>query len=180
MTTTSSSLRCRKFCSVSACGLPAKDSALDYSPRPAAPACTSTARTVSLDLCAWLSPESIALNAQPQLAAACGRLERSEGNHGPGNPYARHSMDRGPRRLATRWPIGYWKGSGLALLLDVIAATLSGGAGTLAHFQLPPSGSGERVRYPGERVLETRHDSWAELRWSCPSGAKCRLSLAPA
>lgn len=94
MTTTSSSLRCRKFCSVSACGLPAKDSALDYSPRPAAPACTSTARTVSLDLCAWLSPESIALNAQPQLAAACGRLERSEGNHGPGNLYARHSMDR--------------------------------------------------------------------------------------
>jgi 3-dehydro-L-gulonate 2-dehydrogenase len=98
-------------------------------------------------------------------------------------------------------PIGYWKGSGLALLLDLMAAMLSGGqathqiptdperenglsqvfiainltaldqnslAGRLADqiadqiiesVQLPRHPTGERVRYPGERVLQTRKEN---------------------
>ena len=97
-------------------------------------------------------------------------------------------------------PIGYWKGSGLALLLDLICTTLSGGSAThqipdeperetgqsqvfiaidpaglpsdrpastiadeiIASFQLPKSGPGARIRYPGERVLETRMQNLAE------------------
>ena len=96
-------------------------------------------------------------------------------------------------------PIGYWKGSGLALMLDLLAALLSGGlatyqipaeseretnlsqvfialdpapmeqAGTLdrladqivEHFQSSVTG-GERVRYPGERVLQTRSENLAK------------------
>ena len=96
-------------------------------------------------------------------------------------------------------PIGYWKGSGLALMLDLLAALLSGGlathqipaeseretnlsqvfialdpapmeqAGTLdrltdqivEHFQSSVTG-GERVRYPGERVLQTRNENLAK------------------
>lgn len=90
-------------------------------------------------------------------------------------------------------PAGFWKGSGLALLLDMIAAILSGGRATCevptdpeeetglsqmfiacdpSAFSAPdvidgiaqriiedlhrPSSTGERVRYPGERTLETR------------------------
>jgi 3-dehydro-L-gulonate 2-dehydrogenase len=79
-------------------------------------------------------------------------------------------------------PIGYWKGSGLALMLDLLAAGLSGGQATheiamdperetglsqafiafahvapiadavLAHVRGP---NGD-ARYPGERVLEAR------------------------
>jgi len=94
-------------------------------------------------------------------------------------------------------PIGYWKGSGLALLLDLLAAMLSGGlathqipgdperetglsqvfiainlsaldqndlAGQLAdqiigNLTSPPTSAAERVRYPGERVLETRQEN---------------------
>jgi 3-dehydro-L-gulonate 2-dehydrogenase len=97
-------------------------------------------------------------------------------------------------------PIGFWKGSGLALLLDLIGATLSGGCAThqivpkpeletklsqmfiainptafsendpsrnvadeiIAHFQLSQSTGAARVRYPGERVLETRKQNLAE------------------
>ena len=81
-------------------------------------------------------------------------------------------------------PIGYWKGSGLSLMLDLLAAGLSGGRATheiatepereagvsqvfiafehaeaiadavLAHVR----GAGD-VRYPGERVLTTRANS---------------------
>jgi 3-dehydro-L-gulonate 2-dehydrogenase len=101
-------------------------------------------------------------------------------------------------------PIGFWKGSGLALMLDLLAATLSGGKAThqitadpdrenglsqvflafeasalngssqnpgrgtsriadqiIEHFQLPPHSTGERVRYPGERVLARRKDNLA-------------------
>lgn len=97
-------------------------------------------------------------------------------------------------------PIGYWKGSGMALVLDIVAALLSGGYAT---FQIPPDteketrlsqvfiaidpnsvGPGgaegniadqiveylrssspvgrEQVRYPGERVLQTRKESLAK------------------
>jgi 3-dehydro-L-gulonate 2-dehydrogenase len=79
-------------------------------------------------------------------------------------------------------PAGYWKGSGLALMLDLLAAGLAGGQATheiateperetglsqtfiafahvepvadavLAHFQ----STARDARYPGERVLETR------------------------
>jgi 3-dehydro-L-gulonate 2-dehydrogenase len=91
-------------------------------------------------------------------------------------------------------PIGYWKGSGLALLLDLMAAMLSGGQAShqierdseretgisqcfiamnvaaldqngvanqiaeqiIESVRLPNHQSGARVRYPGERVLQTR------------------------
>jgi 3-dehydro-L-gulonate 2-dehydrogenase len=108
-------------------------------------------------------------------------------------------------------PIGFWKGSGLALMLDLLAALLSGGKAScqiepiperetrvsqvfiaidpscfnstsnsipgspsdstdatsrvadqiVEHFQLPPHTSGERVRYPGYRVLQTRTENLA-------------------
>lgn len=101
-------------------------------------------------------------------------------------------------------PIGYWKGSGLALLLDLMAAMLSGGEAThqiptdperenglsqvfiaidltaldqnslaagladqiadqiIGSLQLPAHPISERVRYPGERVLETRKENLAQ------------------
>jgi 3-dehydro-L-gulonate 2-dehydrogenase len=79
-------------------------------------------------------------------------------------------------------PIGYWKGSGLSLMLDLLAASVSGGQAThqiatdperetglsqmfvtfahvepiadavLAHFH----GAAHDARHPGERTLETR------------------------
>jgi 3-dehydro-L-gulonate 2-dehydrogenase len=96
-------------------------------------------------------------------------------------------------------PIGFWKGSGLALMLDLVAALLSGGKAThqiateperenglsqvfialdasslnpnhtasriadqvIEYFQLPPNSAGERVRYPGQRVLATRKENLA-------------------
>jgi 3-dehydro-L-gulonate 2-dehydrogenase len=110
-------------------------------------------------------------------------------------------------------PIGYWKGSGLALLLDLIAATLSGGHATyqipvdpeletglsqvfiainltaldqdnlaakvanqiIESVQMPAPLTGESIRYPGERVSQTRRENleqgipveqsaWEELR----------------
>ena len=94
-------------------------------------------------------------------------------------------------------PIGYWKGSGLALMLDMVGALLSGGCAThqipadteretnlsqvfiavdpssvdragtsvsvadeiVKHLQ-PPAARGQ-VRYPGERVLQTRKENMA-------------------
>jgi 3-dehydro-L-gulonate 2-dehydrogenase len=94
-------------------------------------------------------------------------------------------------------PIGYWKGSGMALLLDMVGVVLSGGCAThqipadperetrlsqvflaidprtvgpsgagmsltdqiVEHLQSPPHAAGGRVRYPGERVLETREEN---------------------
>jgi 3-dehydro-L-gulonate 2-dehydrogenase len=87
-------------------------------------------------------------------------------------------------------PIGYWKGSGLSLVLDMMAALLAGGRAThqieqdleretglsqvFIAFALPSDGAarladeivehvkggdGERVRYPGERTLETRREN---------------------
>jgi 3-dehydro-L-gulonate 2-dehydrogenase len=94
-------------------------------------------------------------------------------------------------------PIGYWKGSGLALLLDLMAAMLSGGQAThqiardsehetglsqcfiainvaaldennlanqiadqiIESVRLPRHKSGEQVRYPGERVWQTRTEN---------------------
>jgi 3-dehydro-L-gulonate 2-dehydrogenase len=97
-------------------------------------------------------------------------------------------------------PIGYWKGSGLALLLDVVAALLSGGCATfqipadpeketrlsqvfiaidpqtlgqgndgasltdqiMQHLHLSAPREGGPVRYPGERVLQTRKENLAK------------------
>jgi 3-dehydro-L-gulonate 2-dehydrogenase len=96
-------------------------------------------------------------------------------------------------------PIGFWKGSGLSIMLDVIAAALSGGRAThqmsadplqetelsqvFIAFDISGLGdageatrmadhiiehlhatvtSGEQVRYPGERTLETRKRNLAE------------------
>lgn len=96
-------------------------------------------------------------------------------------------------------PVGFWKGSGLALVLDAAAAMLSGG---LATHQIPadplretglsqlflaidpgaldaaeraetvvdeivrhlvaPESSGEEIRFPGQRTLETRRRSMRE------------------
>jgi 3-dehydro-L-gulonate 2-dehydrogenase len=91
-------------------------------------------------------------------------------------------------------PIGYWKGSGLSLVLDMMAALLSGGRAThqieqdleretglsqvFIAFAPPAHDGGEfaarladeiiesvrgegdgRVRYPGERTLETRREN---------------------
>jgi 3-dehydro-L-gulonate 2-dehydrogenase len=106
-------------------------------------------------------------------------------------------------------PIGFWKGSGLALMLDLLASILSGGKASfqiepiperetgvsqifiaidpsgldatsgspgsgpadsisrvadqiVEHFRLPPGSAGERVRYPGDRVLQTRKENLAK------------------
>jgi 3-dehydro-L-gulonate 2-dehydrogenase len=88
-------------------------------------------------------------------------------------------------------PIGFWKGSGLALLLDMLAALLTGGRAThdiptvpeqetglsqvFLAFDVPSiAGRAEatrivdailadlRVRYPGERAFDTRRQSLAE------------------
>lgn len=96
-------------------------------------------------------------------------------------------------------PIGYWKGSGLALMLDLMAGLLSGGLFThqiaaspeeesrlsqvFVAFDLPSIAdstaaaqladqvihhvefskrTGERVRYPGQHVLETRRENMAK------------------
>jgi 3-dehydro-L-gulonate 2-dehydrogenase len=92
-------------------------------------------------------------------------------------------------------PIGYWKGSGLSLMLDMLGALLSGGLAThqitvdviketrltqvflafdLATIDragtreavvggilgsLRGSGNGERLRYPGERIAQTRAEN---------------------
>jgi 3-dehydro-L-gulonate 2-dehydrogenase len=96
-------------------------------------------------------------------------------------------------------PIGYWKGSGLALLLDMVGALLSGGCAThqipahteretklsqmfiavdpstvhpagasanladqiIEHLHSPSATAGGKVRYPGERVLQTRRENLA-------------------
>jgi 3-dehydro-L-gulonate 2-dehydrogenase len=85
-------------------------------------------------------------------------------------------------------PIGFWKGSGLSLMLDMMAALLSGGRATheipphpeqetglsqvfiaadIAHLEAPGASSGIvdailqdlQARYPGERTLETRRQN---------------------
>jgi len=96
-------------------------------------------------------------------------------------------------------PIGYWKGSGLALMLDLIAGILAGGHTThqipreperetrlsqvflafdpvrlgpnamasdvaelvIHHLQVAMRREGEHVRYPGEKVLQTRRENLA-------------------
>ena len=97
-------------------------------------------------------------------------------------------------------PIGYWKGSGLALLLDMVGALLSGGRAThqitadperetqisqlfiaidpaslnpsgapstiadeiIAHLHSASSAAGEKLRYPGQRILQIRKQSLAQ------------------
>lgn len=84
-------------------------------------------------------------------------------------------------------PVGYWKGSGLALLLDLVAAMVAGGqathelgddfeyesglsqmflaitpgerAGAIAEAVIGSLQAEEEVRYPGERVLRDREES---------------------
>jgi 3-dehydro-L-gulonate 2-dehydrogenase len=94
-------------------------------------------------------------------------------------------------------PIGYWKGSGLALMLDLMAGILAGGSTThqippepeketrlsqvfiafdparlggsispediaadvIQHFRVSAQDGDGRPLYPGERVLETRHEN---------------------
>ena len=97
-------------------------------------------------------------------------------------------------------PIGYWKGSGLALMLDLVAGLLSGGQFThqvpadseresklsqvfiafdvasvdsngsarqmadqvIQYLQSATGAKGERVRYPGQQVLEIRKENMAK------------------
>lgn len=98
-------------------------------------------------------------------------------------------LSREPAQIeATRrlLPVGYWKGSGLALLLDLMAGMLSGGSFTHQITQDPDREGGlsqvfialdargresmaeavienlrqvSGVRYPGERVLATRREN---------------------
>jgi 3-dehydro-L-gulonate 2-dehydrogenase len=79
-------------------------------------------------------------------------------------------------------PIGYWKGSGLSLMLDLVAAMLSGGLAThqipkdpereigISQFFLAMKADGDAriadaivksigTRYPGQRVTETRAEN---------------------
>jgi 3-dehydro-L-gulonate 2-dehydrogenase len=120
----------------------------------------------------------------------------------PGGFDSSGALTRDPAAIETSrrpLPIGFWKGSGLSLVLDMIAAMLSGGRAThelpsdpeqetgvsqvffaldcsslsapgeaarivesiLASLQMS-SGSGERVRYPGQRTMETRRRSMQE------------------
>ena len=124
-------------------------------------------------------------------------------------------------------PIGYWKGSGLALLLDMVGALLAGGSAThqippdpeletklsqvfiaiaphtveqingsasladqiVQHLQSPPHAAGEKVRYPGERVLLTRKENlekgipvvpsiWREVQALISTGATRAITSA--
>lgn len=113
-------------------------------------------------------------------------------------------------------PIGYWKGSGIALMLDLVAGLLSAGSTTyqipaeaeretrlsqvfiafdpsrcgdsidtsdlaeqvIRHFRFPTHGEGARVRYPGERVLDTRKDNLANGVPVEPSAWRQVLDLA--
>lgn len=111
----------------------------------------------------------------------------------------RLTRDPGAIELSARpLPIGYWKGSGLALMLDLMAGLLSGGLFThqvvadpeeetrlsqvfgafdmsslqnsklaaeladqvIEQFQSSRQ-SEDHIRYPGERVLETRRENMA-------------------
>ncbi len=99
-----------------------------------------------------------------------------------------------PKKIRATWrtlPIGYWKGSGLSLMLDLLVAGLSGGrtvaqitaqgkeyglsqfficidaknisASTVEEIIVyTKSSSGTQIRYPGEHVLETRKKSLEE------------------
>src|SRR5215510_1044012 len=111
----------------------------------------------------------------------------------------RLTRDPGAIELSARpLPIGYWKGSGLALMLDLMAGLLSGGLFThqvvadpeeetrlsqvfgafdmssLQNYKLAAEladqvikqfqssrQSEDHIRYPGERVLETRRENMA-------------------
>jgi len=115
---------------------------------------------------------------------------------------AHGNLTRDPEQIeASSRPlaIGYWKGSGLALMLDLLAGLLSGGQFTwqitadpeeesklsqvfialdlsqlsepeaaaelanqvIRHLQFSAR-TGEQIRYPGERVLETRRENMAK------------------
>ena len=124
-----------------------------------------------------------------------GELLPVEGGYDVAGKLTRHpgAIEASKRPL----PIGYWKGSGLALLLDMVAALVSGGSATfqipsqpeketrlsqvfiamdphtvgpaessvsladqiVEYLQAPSSAVAERVRYPGERVLQTRKEN---------------------
>ena len=112
--------------------------------------------------------------------------------------YGQLSRDAAAVLEARRFlPAGLWKGAGLALLLDMIAAMLSGGSATFAMQGTPPEASvaqvfiaidparlsspehlehvaegavalvlaaepaayGQKVQYPGMRVLQTREEN---------------------
>ena len=121
----------------------------------------------------------------------------------PGGYTAAGALTRDPSEILESrraLPIGYWKGAGLSLLLDLMATILSGGLSTrqlsqradeygvsqvfivfdiqkLANFpsvdsviaeltedlkKSVPGGSGMEIRYPGERVLQTRRKNRKE------------------
>lgn len=66
-----------------------------------------------------------------------GKMEECQMNHTllpvPGGFDTNGELTRDPAEILTTWrplPIGFWKGSGLSVLLDMIAAVLSGGNST--------------------------------------------------
>ncbi len=117
----------------------------------------------------------------------------------PGGFNKQGELTADPGEILNTWlalPIGYWKGAGLALMLDIFASILSGGMTThdisskeaeygvsqvfiamdlkkLHHYPAidktlndiisdikasVPISESDKIRYPGERVLETRRD----------------------
>jgi 3-dehydro-L-gulonate 2-dehydrogenase len=118
----------------------------------------------------------------------------------PGGYNKKGELTTDPAEILESWrvlPIGYWKGAGLSLLLDILAAILSGGRSThqiesctseysvsqvfiaiditrlhnfpaiensikqiIADLHLSnPENPGNKIRYPGEQVLQIRADN---------------------
>jgi 3-dehydro-L-gulonate 2-dehydrogenase len=134
--------------------------------------------------------------SQFSVGAVAGYRMRGEQLPVAGGYDAEGSLTRDPAAIEASGrplPIGFWKGSGLSIVLDMMAAMLSGGRAVhqitadperetglsqvfiamspslvgdeadaahmadliVEHLQPPPPAA-ERVRYPGERTLETR------------------------
>jgi 3-dehydro-L-gulonate 2-dehydrogenase len=150
------------------------------------------------------SPEHVVLDmAMSQFSYGALEVHRMRGEQLPvaGGFDASDQLTRDPAAIEATGrllPMGYWKGSGLALVLDMMAAMLSGGRATheipadpeketgmsQVFIAIDPSrlGSGDtdlvvegildalqsgddprqRVKYPGERVIETRQRSMSE------------------
>jgi LDH2 family malate/lactate/ureidoglycolate dehydrogenase len=132
----------------------------------------------------------IDVHAVPALVTASGPLERWDGNLGPGNLNAWHCMER-TITLAREHGMGcvalantnHWMRGGsygwqaadaggengqsqVFLAFDVALLDRTNSVSRIAdqvieYFQLPRNSRGERIRYPGYRVLITRRDNLA-------------------
>ena len=94
---------------------------------------------------AMIESGHIDIHAQPELVSSFAAIERWDGRIGPGNLNAWHSMARAIARFDHRVDHRH-----LAVADQIVG-----------HFQLPRDSPGERVRYPGYRVLQTRKENLA-------------------